>query len=212
MPGFLSRETLTIDFKRDPPSDLSDIAGIESGVGMTNAEGGTLYIGIDDKGNVIGFRSPKWSDPEKAAAFIAENTVPPFVVRAEILYGENGLQVTKVKIPIGRGLTAAKDGRVIQRRMKIDKTPENIPVYPQEYATVLSDQGLWDFTDRVLPDADLDDLDPVERSRLRRLLETVEPPSIRRQIVPGKACLPPAGGRQCGARILFSTIKAKSGT
>lgn len=72
----------------------------------------------------------------------------------------------------GRGLTATKDGRVIQRRMKIDKTPENVPVYPQEYATVLSDQGLWDFTDRVLPEAALEDLDPIERVRLRRLMET----------------------------------------
>ena len=120
MPSFPSRETLTIEFKSDPPSGLSDKAVIESVVGMTNAEGGTLYIGIDDRGIVSGVRSPKWSDPEKSTAFIAGNTVPPVIVRAEILYGENGQQVTKIEIPVGRGLTATKDGRVIQRRMKIE--------------------------------------------------------------------------------------------
>ena len=36
----------------------------------------------------------------------------------------------------------------------------------------MSYQGLLDFTDRVLPEAVLDDLDPVERVRLRRLIET----------------------------------------
>ena len=171
MASLPTRETLTIELKSDPPSGLSDKTVVESVVGMTNAHGGTLYIGIDDNGKVTGVRSPKWSDPEKTAAYLTGQTVPPVVVRAETLYAENELPVTAVYVPAGRGLTATKDGRVIQRRMKIDKTPKNVPVYPQEYATILSDQGLWDFTDRVLPEATLDDLDPVERARLRRLME-----------------------------------------
>lgn len=172
MAVFPSCETLTVEFKSDPPAGLSDKAVVEAVVGLTNAQGGTLYIGIDDKGTVGGVRSSKWSDPEKVTAFIAGNTVPPVIVRSETLYSDAGVAVTVVNVPAGRGLTAAKDGRVIQRRMKIDKTPENVPVYPQEYATVLSDQGLWDYTDRVLPDSRIDDLDPVERARLRRLIET----------------------------------------
>lgn len=172
MTSIPARETLTVEFKSDPPAGLSDKTVVESVVGMTNAQGGVLYIGVDDDGRVGGVRTPKWSDPEKVAAFLTGHTVPPVVVRAETLYADNGLPVTAVYVPAGRGLTATKDGRVIQRRMKIDKTPENVPVYPQEYATVLSDQGLWDFTDRVLPEAALDDLDPIERVRLRRLMET----------------------------------------
>lgn len=172
MTSIPTSETLTIEFKSDPPAGLPDKTVVESVVGMTNAQGGTLYIGIDDDGKVSGVRSPKWSDPEKVVAFLTGHTVPPVTVRAETLYAENGLPYTAVYVPMGRGLTATKDGRVIQRRMKIDKTPENVPVYPQEYATVMSDQGLLDFTDRVLPEAVLDDLDPVERVRLRRLIET----------------------------------------
>lgn len=172
MTSIPARETLTVEFKSDPPAGLSDKTVVESVVGMTNAQGGVLYIGVDDDGGAGGVRSPKWSDPEKVTVFLAGQTVPPVVVRAETLYAENGLPVTAVYVPAGRGLTATKDGRVIQRRMKIDKTPENVPVYPQEYATVLSDQGLWDFTDRVLPEAALEDLDPIERVRLRRLMET----------------------------------------
>lgn len=54
MASLPTRETLTIEFKSDPPSGLSDKTVVESVVGMTNAQGGTLYIGIDDNGKVTG--------------------------------------------------------------------------------------------------------------------------------------------------------------
>lgn len=72
-----ARETLTVEFKSDPPAGLSDKTVVESVVGMTNAQGGVLYIGVDDDGGAGGVRSPKWSDPEKVTAFLAGQTVPP---------------------------------------------------------------------------------------------------------------------------------------
>ena len=74
-------KTLTIAFQREPSSDQAGETVIASVVGLTNAQGGTLYIGIDDDGIVAGVRSPKWSDPEKIAAFLMRHTVPPVVVR-----------------------------------------------------------------------------------------------------------------------------------
>lgn len=117
-------------------------------------------------------------------------TVPPVVVRAETLYAENGLPVTAVYVPVGHGLTATKDGRVIQRRMKIDKTPENVPVYPQEYATILSDQGLWDFTDRVLPETTLDDLENDDLDKALGLIKQTSQgyqPTVAGLLLIGKA-------------------------
>ena len=45
-PQFPSRESLTIEFKSDPKSGLPDKVVVETVVGLANAEGGTLYVGI----------------------------------------------------------------------------------------------------------------------------------------------------------------------
>lgn len=153
MPSIPTRETLTVGFQSEPSAGTSAHLVVESVVGMTNAQGGTLFIGIDDDGMASGVRSPKWSDPDMVAAFLIGHTVPPVMLRAELLYAQNDLPIMAVHVPAGRGLTATRDGRVIQRRMRLDKTPGNFPLYPQEYARALSDQGFLDFTDNVLPAA-----------------------------------------------------------
>ena len=43
MTSIPTSETLTIEFKSDPPAGLPDKTVVESVVGMTNAQGGTLY-------------------------------------------------------------------------------------------------------------------------------------------------------------------------
>lgn len=174
MPSIPTRETLTVGFQSEPSAGTSAHLVVESVVGMTNAQGGTLFIGIDDDGMASGVRSPKWSDPDMVAAFLIGHTVPPVMLRAELLYAKNDLPIMAVHVPAGRGLTATRDGRVIQRRMRLDKTPGNFPLYPQEYARALSDQGFLDFTDNVLPAAGIEDLDPNERARLRRVMKTYQ--------------------------------------
>ena len=56
---------------------LSDKSVVDAVVGLANAQGGVLYIGIDDNGTISGLRSEKWRNPKKAAAFISNYTVPP---------------------------------------------------------------------------------------------------------------------------------------
>ena len=57
-PQFPSRESLTIEFKSDPKSGLPDKVVVETVVGLANAEGGTLYVGINDDGIVSGYEHP----------------------------------------------------------------------------------------------------------------------------------------------------------
>ena len=56
------KETLTIEFKSDRGKGYSDESLVDEIVGMTNTEGGTLYLGIEDDGRVSGtsihFQSP----------------------------------------------------------------------------------------------------------------------------------------------------------
>ena len=159
-------ETLDIEFKSDiksyPDRDL-----IDEIVGMTNTIGGTLYLGVEDDGTITGVNK-KHRDAIGVAALIANNTVPPIAVRAEVI--TEGKDVLKIEIPRSRGVVSTSSGRILRRRLKLDGTPEVIPMYPYEIPSRLAELGMLDYSAQPLAGAVLDDLDPNQRVRLRRII------------------------------------------
>lgn len=162
------RETVTVEFKSDkkklPDNDL-----IEAVVGMANTEGGVLYLGVENDGEITGVHK-EHADEIGVTALIANKTVPAVSVRAEILV-ENGTEVLKIEIPMSRAIVSSSDGKILRRRTKLDGTPENIPLYPYEINTRLSELSLLDFSAQLLKDATVEDLDPNERKRLRNIIK-----------------------------------------
>ena len=162
------KESLIIEFKSDlkllPDSEL-----VEAIIGMTNTDGGTLYLGVEDNGDITGVNK-KHADEIGVAALIANKTVPSLAVRAEIISEEN-MDVLKIEIPMSRTIVASADGKILRRRLKLDGTPENIPMYPYEINTRLSELSLLDFSAQPLLDATIEDLDPNERVRLRSIIK-----------------------------------------
>ena len=77
------KETLTTEFKSDlkrlPDKDL-----LEAVVAFANTEGGDLYLGIEDSGEVTGLHKDHLN-PIMLSAMIANNTVPPVSARTEII-------------------------------------------------------------------------------------------------------------------------------
>ena len=163
------KETLEIEFKSDkkcyPDRDL-----IEEIVGMANTSGGVLYLGVEDDGEITEVHK-KHIDAIGVTALIANNTVPPITVRAEILNEENK-DVLKIEVPRSRGIAATSTGKILRRRMKLDGTPEVIPMYPYEIPSRLAELGMLDFSAQPLPGATMEDLDPNQRIRLRRIIQT----------------------------------------
>ena len=102
-PQFPSKESLTVEFKSDPKSALPDRVVVETVVGLANAEGGTLYVGINDDGIVSGVRTPRWRDPDLAAAYIASHTIPPVAVVAELVEAGEGLDVLVIEVSKATG-------------------------------------------------------------------------------------------------------------
>ena len=96
--------------------------------------------------------------------------MPSVAVRAEIIT-DNNIDVLKIEIPMSRTIVATSDGKILRRRLKLDGTPENIPMYPYEINTRLSELSLLDYSAQILSDATLDDLDPNERVRLRNIIK-----------------------------------------
>lgn len=162
-----SKETLTIEFKSDIKK-LCDQELVDAIIGMTNTEGGTLFLGVEDDGQITGVHV-EHEDEIGAMALIANKTVPSVAVRAELIK-EEGKNILRIEIPMSRAIVASTDGKILRRRLKIDGTPENIPMYPYEITTRLSELSLLDFSAQRVGDATIEDLDANERQRLRNII------------------------------------------
>lgn len=160
------RETLEIEFKSDlkklPDNDIVDAV-----VAFANTIGGTIYLGVENDGTVTGLHKAH-RDYTQLAAYIANKTVPPVSVRVELL--EETLPVLAIYVPKCRSIIASSVGKIQRRRIKADGTPENVPMYPFEINTRLSELSLLDFSAQPVPGAGYQDLDPLERERLRRII------------------------------------------
>ncbi len=161
------KETLTIEFKSDKKK-LSDSDIFDAVVAFANTEGGELYLGIEDSGEVTGVNEAH-KNPTTVSAFIANNTMPPVSIRAEIV--NDIFPVLKITVPKSySGIVATISGKVLHRRIKADGTPENVPMYPAEFATRLSDLRMLDYSAMPVSQSTLADFDPVEIENLKRLI------------------------------------------
>lgn len=77
------KETLIVEFKSDrkkyPDSEIFDAV-----VAFANTDGGDLYLSVEDSGEVTGVHK-QHSNPVTLSAYIANNTIPPVSIRAEII-------------------------------------------------------------------------------------------------------------------------------
>jgi len=162
------KETLTIEFKSDV-NGYSDGDLIAEIVGMTNTEGGVLYLGVEDDGSVTGV-SEKHRDPVGAMALVANKTVPSVSVRAEIVEVEDK-EIMLFQVPMSRTIVSTADGKIQRRRLKSNGEPENVPMYAYEIPNRLSSLSLLDYSAQILEGSTIDDLDPNEREHLRDVIK-----------------------------------------
>lgn len=77
------KENLIVEFKSDlaylPDNDIIDAV-----VAFANTDGGDLYLGVEDSGEITGLHKDHM-DTTRLSAFIANKTVPPVSVRTEVL-------------------------------------------------------------------------------------------------------------------------------
>ena len=166
--GVPQKETMTVEFKSDrkrlPDDDL-----VEGVVALANSEGGTIFLGVEDDGSVTGLHTVH-DPPDGLAALVANRTCPSIEVRVE-RHEQAGHAFAKITIPKMTQLTSTTSGKYLRRRLKHDGTPENVPVLPHDVASRLSQLGTQDVTRQAVPNASLDDLDDVERRRLRHFIQ-----------------------------------------
>ena len=160
------KKSLTVEFKSDR-TKISDDVIVEAVVAMANTDGGDIYLGVEDDGQITGLHKDHL-DPTRLAAFVANKTVPSIPVRTEVL--EYSKPVLRISVPRSIATVATSGGKMLRRRIKADGTPESSPLYPYEITSRLSDLRLLDFSAQPVPGANIGDFDPVERERLRNVI------------------------------------------
>lgn len=162
------KESLTVEFKSDMKR-LPDEELIAAVVCLANTEGGHIYVGVEDDGHITGLH-PMHQNSTTLSAMIANRTNPPVSVRVVILT-EEGQQIAHIEVPKSTRLVATSEGLLQRRRIQGDGTPQCVPFYPHEFAGHQSDLGTLDYSALPVVGATLEDFDPLERERLRQLVE-----------------------------------------
>ncbi len=173
-------ETLTVEFKSDRDK-LPDRALVEAVVAMTNTEGGILLEGVEDgTGEITGLHRSHigCGTPE---ALIANKTVPPVQVTVDEIDCGDGLKVFAINVPECRGVVGTKGGYYAKRRLKLDGTPETVPMTPFEIQSRASQFQLIDPSAQPMAAVPLSKIDPLQRERIKS--------SIRRSNNADKALL-----------------------
>lgn len=150
------KETMTVEFKSDLKG-LPDHELVDESVAMANSEGGTIYIGIEDDGRPTGAKDYH-TDVDGLRALIANKTVPSLFVSPTLIY-EDGVPVVAVEVPVSEYIVATSGGKVLQRRIKGDGSPEMSPFYPWEYESRRSYLHVYDPSAAVVVSYNEDYLD-----------------------------------------------------
>lgn len=163
-----SAESMTVEFKSDRAS-LSDHDLLLAVVCLANTDGGDIYLGVEDDGRVTGLHA-NHRDVSRLAALIVNRTVPPVSVRVTLLE-EEGTSVARIEVPKATRLTATSNGTLQRRRLRLDGKPECVALPPSEFATRQADLGTLDYSALPMRELALDALDPLERERLRQMID-----------------------------------------
>ncbi|KZC15246.1 ATPase [Rhodanobacter sp. FW510-R12] len=162
------RETLTVEFKSDR-AKLSDRELVEAVVCLANAEGGELWLGVEDDGTPTGLHA-EHRLLTGLAGLIAARTSPSLAVSVtpvEI----GGVALAHLAVPKAMGEVATNAGVYLRRRLKHDGRPECVPMLPHDRASHATRFGLVDASAQPVAGARLEDFDPLERERLRQSVQ-----------------------------------------
>jgi len=167
-------ESLDVEFKGESGHAVSDNQIIEAVVCLANRPSdrpGWLLLGIEDDGRVTGARPRHHdrTDPIRVQALIANRTRPSLSVRVDVISLE-GRDVIAIEIPSSRVPVGTTDGRYVRRAIGGDGKPACLPMHFHEMQALQADRGLIDYSALVIPEAQWDDLDPLEFERFRRII------------------------------------------
>jgi ATP-dependent DNA helicase RecG len=167
-PPLPPRESLTVEFKSDR-TRLSDRELVEAVVCLANAEGGELWLGVEDDGTPTGLHV-EHQNLSGLGGLVAARTSPSVMVTVTPVH-LGGVAVAHIAVPKAGSEVGTTSGVYLRRRIKHDGTPECTPMLPHDRASRAAHFGLADASAQPVAGATLADLDPLERERLRQSVQ-----------------------------------------
>ncbi len=162
------KESFTVEFKSDRKC-LPDRELIEALACLANSEGGELLLGVEDDGTPTGLHI-KHKDLLGLPGLVASRTSPSLAVSVS-KHTFDGVEVARIVVPKSPAIIATTAGVYLHRRLKSDGTPECIAMLPHERNSHVNQFGLVDASAQAVMGATLNDLDPLERERLRQTVQ-----------------------------------------
>ena len=162
------KESLTVEFKSDQKR-LPDRDLLEAVVCLANSDGGDIYLGVENDGTPTGLH-PEHMNLMGMAPMIANRTIPPISVRVEPIDTED-VRVAKISVPRSVRPVSTADGVTQRRRIMADGKPQCVPFYAHEFNRRSADLGLLDYSAMPVENTTPDDFDPLERERLRQMID-----------------------------------------
>ena len=163
-----ARESLTVEFKSDRKR-LPDSELVEAVVCLANAEGGEVWLGVEDDGTPTGLH-PDHQLLSGLAGMVAARTSPSVSVWVTPV-NVAGVKVGRIVVPKASSEVATQAGLYLRRRIKHDGTPECAPMLPHERISRATHLGALDVSAQPVAGATLADFDPLERERLRQAVQ-----------------------------------------
>lgn len=155
--NMMDKESLKIEFKSEKKNPISDHELIDEVVGMANALGGTIYLGVEDDGTISG-ASKNHQDVDGLSALIANKTIPSVFVKTCLKKIENKIIVC-IEVPISKQVIASTQGKVLQRRIKANGEPEVTPFFPFEFTSRTSFLSEFDPSENLIIELGIKDFD-----------------------------------------------------
>ncbi|MFW2177917.1 MULTISPECIES: RNA-binding domain-containing protein [unclassified Moraxella] len=162
-------ESMTTEFKSDR-SKLSDNDLISAIVCLANSDGGYLLVGVEDNGDITGLHKSH-QNTQALASFVASRTTPSLSVQVDKVTIDS-IDIAVISVPKFQGIVATTDGLIQRRRLKADGSPECVPFQPHEFIQRQSSLKLIDPSALPMMDVAVSQLDPIQRLRLRRAINT----------------------------------------
>jgi len=165
-------ESLTVEFKGEEKSALSDNELYKAIVCLANREGGMLLIGVEDDGRITGarHRHRNLTDPLRLKAAIFNNTVPNLHVEIEIV-PINEKPIIVIKVPRSDRAVCTANGLYVRRAIMGTGKPGCVPFYAHEMESRRGKLGLFDLTAQPVTSVTWEDLGPIEFERLRQIIK-----------------------------------------
>lgn len=146
-------ETMTVEFKSwvkaDSIKERINLVVPEL-IAFANCKGGTVYLGIEDNGDVTGCFGKY--DLQNICESIYDKTRPPmFTDIEEIDY--RGQKIIAISVTPDGNTYATTDGRCLKRLGKNSK-----PYYPDEMSHIYSASQTPDFSSQIIAESSVDDI------------------------------------------------------